>query len=148
MRIYRGQQDSAEPWNKTVDFSTIEFPSDRISIKTLRQIHPELFVKGFADEHNEDDQPQFFYNDHHGSQLERLAEMLHYERLIAAAAYAKTAGLQLPEEIEASESVLAAKDDLERHYKQFGIVAGPNETQELIRSIERQARALAKGVQR
>ena len=148
MRIYRGEQDSKEPWNKTVDFSPIEFPSDRISIKTLRQVHPDLFDKGFADEHNDDDQPQFFYNDHHGSQLERLAEMLHYERLIAADAYAKATGLEMPERVEASELVLSAKEDLERHYKHFGIADGPNETKELTRGIERQARALAKGVQR
>jgi hypothetical protein len=148
MRIYRGTPDSKEPWNKTVDFSDIEFPSDRISIKTLRKLHPDLFDKGFADEHNEGDQPQFFYNDHNGYQLERLAEVLFYERVIAAAAYAKAAGLELPERFETDELVPSAKEWLERYYKEYGVADGPSTTKELIRGIERQARKLAKGVQR
>jgi hypothetical protein len=146
IKIFRGDENADVPWYKTVDFSSIEFPSDKLTVKVLRKLHPELFDVGFCGERMADDQPQFFFRENgNPPEVDALGGLLQEERRIAAFAYAKAAGLAMPPidlELEIS------KEEVAKGYKFYGLSSGPHQTQELIRSIERQARQLAKGVRR
>jgi hypothetical protein len=130
-----GKSETPDEHYKRLDFSGFKFPSDVLSIGTLRAKHPELFDKGF--DGGENAQPQFFFQAKYAEAV--LANMLFCERLIAVCSYAKTRAMEGPE-YEVSDF----KKDLTTLYMQYGLASGPHHANELIREIERQGEELAK----
>jgi len=122
-----------------VDLSGIQFASDSISIRFLRQRFPELFDKGFEEGHGA--QPKFFFNSTDAGHAEAvLAHLLHCERRIAVSAYLKTKGLP-PLECDIDEF----KDELIDLYVRYEFATGRHAAEQLIREIERQGQELARG---
>jgi hypothetical protein len=119
---------------KRLDFGAIVFPSDRLSIGTLRKVHPDLFDKGFN--RGRMAQPQFFL--YPGAELENLGNMLYCERDVAAHAYAKALGIKGPE-----SNLASVVDELAIHYIRHGLASGTHHATEFVRDIESQALRLA-----
>ena len=118
-----------------LDLSGLQFPSDSLTIRSFRLKHPELFDRGFGDD--DEMQPLFFLDGH---AEHTVGNMLYVERLVAAAAFAKAAGIspfKLPVAVEDLEEGLA------KQYVEYGVATGPHHAAELIRGIESQGRGLA-----
>jgi hypothetical protein len=126
--------------NRWLDVRGIRFPSDRLTIATLRQSHPELFdadvvVNGAVA------QPRFFFDaDDGGHATDMVASMLYEERLIAALAFASETGRALS---VTGIPLDELKDELAGQYLRYGLASGAHQAAELIRDIERQGRELA-----
>jgi hypothetical protein len=124
---------------KLLDLSGLRFPSDRLSIRVLRERHPDLFDLGFADA--DDSQPRFFFDsDKKGHAEDTVGSMLQAERMIAVSAYAARAGIA-PRKLYVS--IDDVKEQLSGLYVEYGIASGSHHAAELIRDIERQAVELA-----
>jgi hypothetical protein len=122
----------------TLDFSRFQFPSDRLTVLNLRQLHPELFDRGFKRDGME--QPQYFFRadviDHAAG---GIGFMLFRERLIATAAYAGARGLTSP----VGWNIEEEKQGLIESYCTHRLATGAHEAAEMVRSIERQGTELA-----
>jgi hypothetical protein len=140
----RVDREMAEREFQALDFSQISFPSDRISIRSLRTLHPQWFDHGFylfdADE-SQLTQPQYFLReDMPGLATDDVGVMLLRERLIATCAYADAKGLPRPWQWKIEEE----KQELLDSYITHGLASGgPHQAQELIRQIERAGTGLA-----
>jgi hypothetical protein len=113
-----------------INFSRIDFPSDALSIKSLRRAHsPEFDV---------DIEPGFFLGDKgHGPDI--LTDLLQIEHLIAEAAYCRSMGIPPRESLD--EDYI---EELSRIYIKYGIASGQHHVEQLIRSIETQATGQAR----
>jgi hypothetical protein len=138
----RVSRDEADREFEQLDFSGMRFPSDQLTIGTLRRVNWALFDKGLYGE--SDGQPRYFFDaekaDHAGDDV---GNILYCERMIAASAYAAARGISPPDaEIEILE------DDLAERYCKYALATGPAHASELIRDIERQGHQMAnqKGV--
>ena len=121
-----------------LDLTSVRFPSDSLSIKAIRDVHPELFDKGFGK--GEQSQPKFFLLSGWGGHSEdMLGGMLYCERLIAVCAFAKARGLHAPQ-----FNVDDFKDELIELYTKYGLASGRHHAGELIRNIEQQGAQLGK----
>ena len=126
--------DNDDDQLKRLDFGTIAFPSDRLSIGELRKLHADLFDKGLN--RGKTAQPQFFLAP--GAELENLGNMLYCEREVAAHAYAKALGIKEPE-----SKIADVVDELAMHYIRHGLASGTHHAAEFVRDIESQATHLA-----
>lgn len=123
----------------TLDLSGVRFPSDDLTIRTLRQTHSDLFDIGIVN--GENAQPKFFFHSSHGGHAtDTVAAMLYCERLIATDAYAAAKGV---DGMETGATLDDFKEELTKLYARYGISNGPHHAAELIRDIERQGAALA-----
>jgi hypothetical protein len=118
----------------SIDLTKIDFPSDGLTIKTLRRLYPQhidsepeacanLFKDGFKD----------------GAELPggKLLTMLDAERFVADAAFVKACGVQCePVYLEDAARSAAHAAELYLHY---GLASGPQHAQQLVRGIESQA---------
>lgn len=130
--------DSRDGRFPDIDLSGIQFPSDTITIRALREAHPEQFDIGFAGGGGYE-QPKFFFNGSDGATAEdTLGAMLYCERLIATDAYAAAKGVA-----GMGVSIDDFKEELAELYTRYGISKGPHHAAELIRGIEQQGAALA-----
>jgi hypothetical protein len=119
-----------------VNFTSIQFPSDEISIAQLRRQFPEHFDIGL--EMPMKSQPIFFLSRAERDNAEELlGNMLYCERIVALDAYANAKGMKQPD-----CDIDEIKEDLNTFYCKFGLSQGEHQTVELIREIERQARQL------
>jgi hypothetical protein len=136
------EDESNNPF-ASLDLSEIAFPSDGLSIGTIRNAHRELFDVGFGE--GADGQPIFLLNgDNAGNAGDTVGSMLYWERQIAVRAYAAALGLDAPWTGLDTDSM---KDELSGLYEQYGI-AGKHQAAELIRGIEQRAGKLAKQKQK
>lgn len=123
----------------TLDLSGVRFPSDNLTIRTLRQARPDLFDIGIGNGDNA--QPKFFFHASHGGHAtDTVAAMLFCERLIATDAYAAAKGV---DGVYTGTTIDEFKEELTQLYARYGISHGPLHAAELIRDIERQGAALA-----
>jgi len=127
-------KETPEEHYRGLDFSGLSFPSDGLSISTLRKLRPELFDKGFGD--GEDAQPKFFFEGRYSEDV--IANMLFCERLIATFAYADARRMDQPR-----YDLPVFKNELATLYVRYGIASGSHHAEQLIRDIERQGIALA-----
>jgi hypothetical protein len=137
------ESDSAEETERELaklDLTRVHFPSDRVTILSLRQLHPELFDHGLGNRFVS--QPEYFLRHQPRNPAEiGLGDMLWCERQIVAHAYAVAKGLRIPEVLDRDIDVY--RESLTNHCREFGLVSGENEAAEMIRDLERQGRLLA-----
>lgn len=124
--------------SKRFSVGGIRFPSDRVTIKMLRQHHPQLFDEMLAD--GDDQQPMFFEPGGCDHAEDQLGSMMYVERLIAKNRYAAELGIEIPDQFIPLADM---KIELAQHYVRYGLATGVHEAEELIRDIERQAKKLA-----
>ena len=117
-----------------LDLSPVRFPSDELTIRKLRQMHPGSFDLMSDDE---TDQPKFFFHPtHHNHVDSTVASMLYLERMLAVNAYAAAAG---HEGIETGLSDAEMKEELREFYIRYNLASGHHHAAQLIRDFEQQA---------
>jgi hypothetical protein len=123
----------------TVYLSTVRFPSDNLTIRVLRQAHPDAFdvlSKG------ESDQPKFFFQPTHFDHVDStVAAMLYWERMLAVNAYTAAAGIK---GVDTGFSHADITDELTQFYTRYRLASGPHHAAQLIRDFEQEAAALGK----
>lgn len=121
-----------------LDLSKFAFPSDKITIGTLRKLHPEDFdaemdscVRVFATSLGESERKT----------SQDMCDLLYLERFCAACAVAKAKGdtFGVPG-LDENESI----DELKQLYVKYGLASGPQHAEQLIRSIDSQAQSIVK----
>jgi hypothetical protein len=111
-----------------IDFSSLTYPSDGLSIKNIRSAHPQGFTQ---------EDPAFFEAAHWGDRADFGGTLL-VERRIAHKAFAARLGLPDPypdEDWSRSELI----EMLTESYQTYGIATGSHQTEQLAREIEAQA---------
>lgn len=111
-----------------VDLTKIAFPSDRLTIKHLRNLYPKEFDEGRAT--NFCRRP-----------AEELNAMLSYERGVATEAFETTMGRASP---QSQNEYAQDREDVAEFLVQYGLASGPHQAEQMIRDIESQAVAQAK----
>ncbi len=118
-----------------LDLRKVEFPSDALSIKRLRQLFPEDFDR---DEPWEDGSCVFFSpgSPRCDQQLEQLNTLLMLERIVVQAAfYLQLGGAESFDPIEL-KNINDYKHDLEQHYQNFKLADSPETARLLIQQVE------------
>jgi len=116
-----------------IDYTSLQFPSDRLTLLDVRRAHPERFdVEGaerFADPDGVDHLP--------------LNTLLYMERLVARAAFevalGKSADLYAERGLVREECL----EEMAEMYQMYGLSTGPQHTEQMIRTLESQAAAQA-----
>jgi len=120
-----------------IDLAKITFPSDRLTIATLRELFPPLFdvpgksVKYFEDERRQD-----------------LESMMEAERRTARRAFDAALGRTGSTLDQHEDRMFPSEQDREwltELYVSHRLAAGPHHVEQLIRSIEQAAAEQAKG---
>jgi hypothetical protein len=117
-----------------IDYTSIRFPSDRITVADIRRAHPGSFDVEDGGRFRECSR-NFF----------PLDTVIYLERLLARAAYEKAIGK--PGDI-LDDRGLERSDcmkDLTKFYATYGVAKGAHLTEQLIREIESQAASQATG---
>jgi hypothetical protein len=110
-----------------INFTTIQFPSDKLSIKLLRRVRPDQDASG---------SPDLF-----GWEGEALDTMMYLERAFATLGFrsalgdAKAAEEELAAELEADGVAEVAKE-LADCYVRFGLATGPAAASEFVRQVQ------------
>jgi hypothetical protein len=116
-----------------IDLTKIEFPSDGMTIKQIRTLHPEQ-VDAKID-------PSLFGGPHGSQDADNTVGLLLFtERLVAKRAFDDTLARKSDELFTLTEYA----DDLAEMYMRHGIASGSHHAQQLIRHIESQAAAQAR----
>jgi hypothetical protein len=120
-----------------IDFIRIDFPSDKITIKDLRKLHP--------DQVDADESPTLFdppLSDGSPRTIadDTIGQMLYTERLIAKEVFNEALGRQ-SQELFSREEYTA---ELAASYARYGVATGPHHAEQLVRGIETQASAQAR----
>jgi hypothetical protein len=124
----------------TVDFTQIEFPSDKLTVKMLREAWPDAFDMDRLDELGR--APYRRYKRHAIDSI--LGEsMIDLERMVAERAFKVALGQSVD-----NDSRISDKDDLidglAATYTRTGLARGEHEVMAMIRRIEVQAEAQAR----
>ncbi len=117
-----------------LDYTSLSFPSDAITVRAIRRAHPDLIDVEGAD--NYFGEPAAA----HG-----VGTAVYLERLLARAAFEVALGK--------ADDILAANcldregciDELAQVYERYGVSTGRHYTEELIRTLEKAAAAQAGG---
>ncbi len=120
-----------------VDYTSIDFPSDKLSVRDLRRAHPDQFdVEG---------EPRFFQPD--GLAEEVVGGMIGHERILARGAYEAVRGdpNYLVNEYDVDRDTFI--DELTAMYTPYGLASGPEAARLLIERFEAQAAGQAAGPQ-
>jgi len=113
-----------------IDLERIDFPSDGLTIRTLRRTHIEDFDVHLTN--------SFFRNPDRWSADATIGLMIFTERFLATDAF--EAALGLPRTADLSPDDRKAHfEELEAFYIRYGLAEGPAAAREKIRGIERQA---------
>ncbi|HEX4609317.1 MAG TPA: hypothetical protein VH092_14055 [Urbifossiella sp.] len=118
-----------------IDYTSLHFPSDRITLLDVRRAHPDRF--------DVEDGRQF--SDPEGKGDFRLAPLVYLERIIARAAF--EAALGKPSDLYAERGLERAGcvEEVAELYRMYGVSTGLQHTQQLVRDLETQAAKQAKG---
>src|SRR5581483_7356894 len=113
-----------------IDLEKVDFPSDALTIRTLRRAHVEEFDGTLGS--------KFFR--HHGRWAAdaTIGLMIFIERFLATDAFEAALGLPRTADVCADDKE-AHVEELEAFYTRYGLAEGPAAARELIRGIERQA---------
>ena len=116
-----------------VDYTSIKFPSDGITIADVRRAHPERFdvEDGESFERTQDD-PKFTLN-----------LIIYLERLLARAAYESASGKAGDVLGEHGLNRNDCVEELTKFFGTYGVTKGAKHTEQFIRDIESQAAAQA-----
>jgi hypothetical protein len=137
------ESDSTEETEREfakLDLTRVHFPSDLVTILSVRQRYPELFDCGLGNGFVS--QPEYFLRHEPQNPAEiGLGDMLWCERQIVGHAYAVAKGLRIPEIM--ARDVEVYRESLANHCRELGLASGEHEAGEMIRDLERQGRLLA-----
>lgn len=117
-----------------LDYGSLHFPSDRITVADIRRAHPLRF--------DHKDGHRFF-----GLQNDpefNLNTILYVERLLAKEAFEEARGHPGNNLGNAGLDRDDCLNDLTRFYQTYRIAQGRHHTEQLVRDFEAQARAIAK----
>jgi hypothetical protein len=120
-----------DPSLQTLDYTSIQYPSDRITVGDIRRTHPERFDSERAELFNRTgNDPNF-----------AISVILYLERLLAHAAYedARGKGVNVfgPSGLDREDCL----EELTQFYALYGVAQGTHHTEQLVRDIEAQAAA-------
>lgn len=107
-----------------IDLAKIDFPSDRLTIKTLRTIYPSEV---------DSERVEIFKDQYGGCGGADVGGMLQVERELATVAFNRVL------EKNWSSDILEFKPDLAELYIRYGIASGQYHADQLIRDFESQA---------
>ncbi len=133
-----------------IDLEAVEFPSDALSVKRLREtFHPEFFDRGMLSD-GWNSYGSFFLplGDENPLHLVQLHNLLSAERAVAEYAYLNVVD-PYPSETcddEIREYDLEARKHLEELYVDFRLADSPETARLLIRHIEEQGEQQAKAI--
>lgn len=116
-----GSRHMSKHTTQQINFTLLAFPSDQLTIGSIRQCDPEEFAQ---------ESPRFFDTGHAD-----VSSMLWMERCLAHNAFAKAIGQPLPHAelpVDRDEVI----ETLNRSYLQFGLTSGLEHTKQLIRTLE------------
>lgn len=122
-----------------IDVTKIDFPSDELTIKAIRQRWPKSIDKR-EDNPYVDGIPRLLAQ----PTGEELFSMLKMERDLATATFNMELGREPPDLSYADFSIKSLAEDLSKLYIEFGLASGQHHADQLIRSIESQAVAQAR----
>ena len=107
-----------------LDLTKLDFPTDALTVKQLRQLFPKSF-------------------DHTNQQekLPRIPPLLADERGVAEFAFAEALGRLSP---DAQADHYNCKQELVKDYVRYGMATGPQQARQLIRDLEAAAAELAR----
>jgi len=122
----------------SIDFGVVEFPSDSLSVKRLRQSFPEMFEEGLL----KDGYGRFFFPLEHDDppHLGRLNDLLSAERVLADYAFYNAINPYPSETLDEECHWCAsnARENLEHLYQEFKLADSPETARFLIRHVEEQ----------
>jgi hypothetical protein len=114
-----------------IDYMSLSFPSDRITLADIRRVHPDRFGT---------ENGNFFELISPYDRSFTLDQILFLEHLLARAAFEKAAGL--PGNVLIDVGLLQREEcieDLTGFYKTYGISQGQKHTKMLVRDLEKRA---------
>lgn len=109
------------------DISSIQFPTDQITLGQMRKQQPELLQNDRA------------MLDRHPADVE-IINAARIEHILARKAWASALGLPDPDEFRDRKEELQYLTEV---YKEYGIASGPKHTEELVKAFETEAARLA-----
>ena len=110
-----------------IDYTSIKFPSDRITVGDIRRENPERFESEVA------------------SRTDTLDLVVYLERLLALGAYEKAMGKQGDSIGKTDMNREDCLKELTEYYGTYGVAKGIHHTEQLVRDIETQAVAQSRG---
>lgn len=119
-----------------IDYTSISFPSDRITVRDIRKAHPDLI----------DVEGDHFFGEPEAA--DTVGNVILLERLLARAAFEAALGKSGNVINERGLSRADCLEDLAPLYATYGVASGPEHTEQLVRDFEAQAAAQAKGQSR
>lgn len=119
-----------------IDLTKIDFPSDRLTIGTLRRVHPEQVDTG--------EDIDLFSKDFGGAAGDMVTGMLIAERDIATAAFNRALGIPAPPPLD-KDMLEGLAEAVTEDYIRYRIASGKHHAEQLIRGIESQATEQARG---
>jgi hypothetical protein len=132
--------------SRCIDCEVIEFPSDALSVKRLRQIYPRLFDSGMLTDNL---YGGFFVplGDEDPPHLMQLHELLSAERVLAEYAFCNAIDPYPSETLdeELHGYAVAAREQLEQLYQQFRLADSPATARLLVRQVEEEGARQADG---
>ena len=129
----------ADPVPK-IDFKKIEFPTDKITVKGLRQVYPLGFDEWIEDrtlgsvDEARDGSPRLSLD-------AAIGDLMDYEREFAEQAFLQALGVPVRPGREYSHQNVV--DTFGKQYIELGLASGDHQVSELVRNVERQAVAQA-----
>jgi hypothetical protein len=128
-----------EPRLDWIDYTSISFPSDMVSIGTLRKVYPDIF------DVDDNDVRAFFARQRSGKPKETiLADMLGEEHDLARHAFESALGKKYTVLTEWNDTRDEAAEQLAKYYLHFGLASGREQAEQLIQAFEAQAAAQAR----
>lgn len=120
-----------------LNFQNVQFPSDEISVRRLREINPAGFDAGFHE--GSRSQPVYLLRpEERGNVTDHLGNMLFCERYLVTYAYALARGINPPDgEYE------GLRENLAQLYVQYRVASGPQHAEQLMRDLETRGRQIA-----
>jgi hypothetical protein len=120
----------------TIDLSGLDFPSDHLTVKALREAHRDQFDQDFN--------PTYFRQRWSPDSGERtVGLMLYLERVLAASAFNQAVGGQ--NEVVTGFDRNTFVEELTAFYVRYGLATGGHHAEQLIRGMESEAAAQARG---
>ena len=118
----------------SIDFTVIKFPSDKLTIKDLRHLHPDKLDVAY---------PDFFSRLRTGYASDILGSLLISERNFAFSTYEASIG-RFADGGLYDEDHEEVRKELIKFYEQTRLASGPKHAEQLIRAIESQVKNQAK----
>lgn len=125
----------SDPPLPTIDYASLSFPSDHITLADIRRAHPDRF---------DTEDGRRFKSIELEDKSFTVSLIIHLEHLLARAAFEKAAGL--PGNVLHDVGLLEREECIEEltgFYQAYGVAQGPQHTEMLVRDLEARAASQA-----